>query len=131
MDDKGRKVLKSIAMITQIPLSMMVPVFLCAAIGTWLDRLFNTQFCFLVFIVIGIGAAFRNVYILTKSFYAADMEKEHDKIKYIQDLKDYSKTHPEEAQKYTETVKTKRYPGNRGQKRKQEGSRDEKSKTDA
>lgn len=118
MEDKNRKVLKSIVMVTQISVSMMVPIFLCAAIGVWLSRLLNTQVCFLVLVFIGIGASFRNLYILTKSFYAADMKKEHDRLKYMQELKDYSHDHPEEAQEYEEIVKTKRYSDNKGPARK-------------
>lgn len=98
MNDKNRKVIKSIIMITQISVSMMVPIFLCAALGVWLNRLFNTQVCFLVLVFIGIGASLRNLYILTKPLYSADMKKEHDRLKYIQELKDYSRTHPEKAQ---------------------------------
>ena len=75
MEDKNRKVIKSIVMVTQISISMMVPIFLCAALGVWLDRLFNTQVCFLVLVFIGIGASFRNLYILTKSFYSDDNKK--------------------------------------------------------
>ncbi len=116
MEDKSRKVIKSIAMITQISVSMMVPIFLCAALGVWLNRLFNTQACFLVLLFIGIGASFRNLYILTKSFYSADMKKEHDRLKYIQDLKDYSINCPREAQEPGGIEKTGRYPGNKGQK---------------
>jgi len=102
MEDKNRKVIKSIVMVTQISISMMVPIFLCAALGVWLDRLFNTQVCFLVLVFIGIGASFRNLYILTKSL----------------ELKDYKDSHPGEAQEYTEIVKTKRYPENKGPARK-------------
>lgn len=125
MDNKDTKIIKSIVMITQIGISMLVPIFLCAALGVWLNRLFNTQICFLVLVFLGIGAAFRNVYILTKSFYSEDMKKEHDRLKYIQELKDYSKNHPEESQEYTEIVKTKRYPENR----RTGGKGNEKSKT--
>lgn len=91
MNNKDTKVIKSLVMVTQIGISMLVPIFLCAALGVWLNRLFNTQICFLVLVFLGIGAAFRNVYILTKSFYSEDMKKEHDRLKYIQELKDYSK----------------------------------------
>ncbi len=118
MEDKNRKVIKSIVMVTQISINMMVPIFLCAALGVWLDRLLNTQVCFLVLVFIGIGAAFRNVYILTKPFYSSDMKKEHDRMEYIQELKNYSHNHAEEAQEYTEIVKTKRYPENKGPARK-------------
>jgi len=36
---------------------------------------------------LGIGAAFRNVYYLTKSFYSEDMKKEHERLRYIEELK--------------------------------------------
>ena len=35
MNDK--KVLRSLVMITQIGISMMVPLFLCAGIGYWIN----------------------------------------------------------------------------------------------
>ncbi len=117
LEDKDHKVLKSFVMITQISVNMMVPIFLCAALGVWLNRLLGTDVCFLVLVFIGIGASFRNVYILTKSFYSADMKKEHDRIKYIQELKDYSSSHGEKEE-YKEIVKTKRYPENKGPARK-------------
>ena len=96
MDKQNRKILQSFTMILQIGISMMVPIFLCADIGWWLDRQFHTQIWFLIMLFMGIGAAFRNVYILTRSFYSEDMRKEHERLQYIQDLKDYSKKHPAE-----------------------------------
>lgn len=96
MENKGRKILRSFTMISQIGICMMVPIFLCAWIGVWLNRLFHTEIAFLVLLFLGIGAAFRNVYIVTKSFYAADMKKEHEKLEYIQSLKNYRAEHPEE-----------------------------------
>lgn len=117
MGQKDHKVFKSFTMILQIGISMMVPIFLSAAIGWWLDRHFHTEFCFLIMLFIGIGAAFRNVYLLTKSFYAADMKKEHDRIKYIQDLKNYSNDHPDEDFGDVLEGKKKRYPENKGETR--------------
>ena len=49
-----------------------------------------------MFMFIGMGAALRNLYYMTKVFYSEDMKKEHDRMQYIQDLKDYSKKHPDE-----------------------------------
>ncbi len=91
MDKKDKAVLKCLAMISQVSISMLVPIFLCAAIGWWLNDRFHTQIWFVVMIVVGIGAAFRNVYILTLSFYSDDMKREHERLRYIQDLKDHSK----------------------------------------
>ena len=102
MGKKDRTILRCFAMISQIGISMMVPMFLCAGIGWWLDKQFHTQVWFLVMLFLGMGAAFRNVYLLTKSFYSEDMRKEHERLQYIQDLKNYSKQHPGEAAQESE-----------------------------
>lgn len=91
MEGKERKILRCFTMISQIGISMMVPIFLCAGIGWWLDKQFHTQIWFLILLLIGIGAAFRNVYLITRSFYAEDMKKEHERLQYIESLKNYSK----------------------------------------
>lgn len=96
MGKKERKILRCFAMISQISISMMVPIFLCAWIGWWLNRQFHTQIWFLIMVFIGIGAAFRNVYIITRSFYSEDLRKEQERLQYIQDLKEYSQKHPQE-----------------------------------
>lgn len=96
MGKKEKKVFRSFTMITQIGISMMVPIFICAWLGAWLNRWLETEVPFLILLIVGIGAAFRNVYILTKSFYMADMKKEHEKLEYIQSLKNYRAEHPEE-----------------------------------
>lgn len=117
MDDKGRKVFRSFAMVSQIGISMMVPIFLCGAIGWWINRLTGMQVWFLLMLFLGIGAAFRSVYMITKSFYSEDMKKEHERLKYIQELKDYRMAHPDET--YDEDIieKKKRYPENKGETR--------------
>lgn len=92
----GKKIIRSFAMVTQIGICMMVPIFLCAWIGVWLNRLLHTEIAFVIMLVVGIGAAFRNVYLITRSFYLADMRKEHEQLEYLQSLKNYRKEHPEE-----------------------------------
>lgn len=99
MGKKEKKVIRSFAMITQISISMLVPVFLCVWIGTWLNRLLHSEIPFLILLILGIGAAFRNVYLLTRSFYMADMKKEHEQLEYIQSLKNYRAEHPEEYER--------------------------------
>ena len=66
---------KAILMITQIGISMLAPIFVGGLIGHWLDRLTGTGFLFLVFLMFGFLAAFRNVYQLTKPFYADDLQR--------------------------------------------------------
>lgn len=84
---ENRPIIKGLVMITQIGISMIAPIFLGALIGYWLDRLFGTGFLFLVFLVLGILAAFRNIYKLTKPFYAEDLKREQKEQAYWDSLK--------------------------------------------
>lgn len=79
---------KALTMVTQIGISMMTPIFLCAFIGYYIDKWLSTGICFLLFIIIGIIVAFRNVYYLTKGFYEKEMKEEHKKLEYWKNLKE-------------------------------------------
>ena len=61
---------KALTLVTQLGISMFVPIFLCLFIGLWLDKTFGTSPVFLLlFILIGIYSGFRGVYNLTRSFF--------------------------------------------------------------
>lgn len=85
---KKRSIGRAVLMITQIGISMLAPIFLGAFIGAQMDRWLATGFFFVVFLVIGILAAFRNVYYLTKPFYAEDLKREQKEQEYWNSLKD-------------------------------------------
>lgn len=93
MNKKEKNILKAFAMVSQISITILVPICLSGWIGWWLDGQFHTQIWFVVMIVLGIGAAFRNVYYLTKSFYSEDMKKEHERLQYIEELKKQGREH--------------------------------------
>lgn len=112
MNDK--KVLRSLVMVTQIGISMMVPLFLCAGIGYWINGQFDIVLAFPILLFIGVGAAFRNLYMVTKSFYAKDIQKEKERKEYIESMKEYSKKHPEEDFSDVLEGKKKRYPDPKG-----------------
>lgn len=114
---KEKKVLRSFVMVSQIGISMMVPIFLCGAIGYWLNGQFHNELLFLFALIIGIGAAFRNLFIVTKSFYASDLKKEQEAADYMKHLKEYHKEHPEEDFSDVLEGKKKRYPENKGEAR--------------
>lgn len=111
---KEKKVLRSFVMISQISISMMVPIFLCGVIGYWLNGRFHNELLFLFALIIGIGAAFRNLFVLTKSFYASDLKKEQERAEYLKNLKEYHKKHPEEDFSDVMEGKKKRYPEHTG-----------------
>lgn len=84
---KNGGIVRSMMMISQIGLSMMVPIFLCIFFGIKLNEWLDTVYFMPVFLFLGIAAAFRNVYYLTKNFYAKDKKKEDDELAYIENLK--------------------------------------------
>ena len=77
----------SLMMISQISISMLVPIFLCLFFGIKLNAWLETKLFVPVFLFLGMGAAIRNVYYLTKSFYAKDKKREDDELAYIENLK--------------------------------------------
>ena len=112
MNDK--KVLRSFVMVTQIGISMMVPIFLCGGIGYWLNHQFHRDILFPICLLVGVGAAFRNLFMITKTFYAKEAIREHDAMEYIQNLKKYHEEHPEEDFSDVMERKKKRYPDPKG-----------------
>ena len=83
-------------MLSQIGISMMVPVFLCVWFGSFLDEKFGTAFLFPIFLILGFLSAIRNVYQLTRTFYAKDKAKEDAELAYIENLKQEGKKKAEE-----------------------------------
>ncbi|MDD6207808.1 MAG: AtpZ/AtpI family protein [Clostridiales bacterium] len=67
---------QAFAMIFQVGISMMTPIFLCAAAGCFLDKTFHMQIWFLILVFLGIAAGFRNTYYLLKGFFVKDPKNE-------------------------------------------------------
>ena len=86
MGNKNR-IAKSLMMISQISISMLVPIFLCLFFGIKLNEWLETKLFVPVFLFLGMGAAIRNVYYITKSFYAKDKKREDEELAYIENLK--------------------------------------------
>lgn len=85
MKNTVRPVIKALFMVTQIGISMLVPIFLCLFFGRFLDERFGTGCWFLIFLFLGIAAAFRNIFHLLKPFFAADLEREKQQQAYLSD----------------------------------------------
>lgn len=63
MDNNKMKIFQNLALLTQIGIMMIVPIFGGLLVGRFLDDKFGTGNKFLlVFIVLGTGAAFMNLY---------------------------------------------------------------------
>lgn len=67
--------LANFALVSQIGVMMVVPIVLGVWLGGIVDRKFGTGGLFLIiFIILGVGAAFRNVYLVVMKQY----EKKED-----------------------------------------------------
>ena len=103
MGNKNR-IAKSLLMISQISISMLVPIFLCLFFGIKLNEWFGTKLFVPVFLFLGMGAAIRNVYYITKSFYAKDKKREDDELAYIENLKKAGEKNKQRREKRESTT---------------------------
>lgn len=71
-----QKVIRTLALISQVGISMMVPIFLMAWLGSWIDHKFSTQL-FPLFLLLGIGGGFRSVYTIVR-YANEDRHKEKE-----------------------------------------------------
>lgn len=59
-----RNFIKAWAILPQVALVMLTPILLCIVFGHFLDGLLGTDVLFLIiFTVLGVGAAFRSLYV--------------------------------------------------------------------
>ncbi|MCI7812109.1 MAG: AtpZ/AtpI family protein [Lachnospiraceae bacterium] len=70
----NREVFRSLAMITQIGISVLAPVILCVALGYWLDQKFGWHTT-VVLVILGILAGARNAWILLNQMVQDDEKK--------------------------------------------------------
>ncbi len=69
MDKETRQTVIQLAAVSSIGIAMVLAIFGCFFVGRWLDRLLETDsYLTLLFLLIGIAAGFRNMYVLTKRY---------------------------------------------------------------
>ena len=76
-DDKS--VYRSLALVTQFGINMLVPIFLCTFLGIWIDKKAGTSYWMIILFFLGAVAGFRNIYIMAKGVYDTKGSKDHDK----------------------------------------------------
>ena len=68
---------KALSKLSQVGITMVVTIGMCFFIGKWLDTKLGTDFIFLaIFIFLGIGASFRNLYVMVMLEYKKEAKKE-------------------------------------------------------
>lgn len=71
-----KNVFKSLSMITQFGINMIVPIILCSGLGMYIDKKIGTSQCVVIMFFVGALAGFRNVYLFSKAIYSEDSEKD-------------------------------------------------------
>ena len=80
---KTSDIARSLVLVTQLGISMLVPIFLCIGIGICLDQTFDTSLT-LLFLILGFLAGGRNVWILAKQ--EAEKQSRHVRRRNQYDL---------------------------------------------
>lgn len=75
MKKQDRSVYKSLAMISQFGINMIVPIAMCSVLGYYLDKLFGTNFIMIILFFVGALAGFRNIYLMAKEIYGDDSNR--------------------------------------------------------
>lgn len=60
-----KSVFRSLSLVTQLGISVMVPTFLCLAVGLFIDSKFSTWFS-VPLLILGMVAGVRNAYVMVK-----------------------------------------------------------------
>ena len=67
-----KSVYRSLALITQFGINMLVPIFLCTIVGVYLGRKFSIDWMVIPLFIVGALAGFRNIFIMAKRIYTAE-----------------------------------------------------------
>ncbi len=65
-----KSVYRSLTLITQFGINMLVPIFLCTVVGVWLGRKLAIDWLAIPFFAAGALAGFRNIFIMAKRIYS-------------------------------------------------------------
>lgn len=71
----NRRVIRALSMISQVGISMLVPIFLCSMLGMFLEKKLGWP-AFIPMFILGSLAGMRNVYLMITA-----IDKEDDKKK--------------------------------------------------
>ena len=73
MDKETKQTAIQMARVSSIGIAMVIAIFGCFYLGRWLDLQLETEpYLTLLFLLIGIAAGFRNMYLLVKRYVKDD-----------------------------------------------------------
>lgn len=77
----NRNVLRSLVLITQFGINMLVPICIMSALGIYLDRKFGKSYFMILLFCVGVIAGAQNIYRLAKRTYTNSKNGPVSKIK--------------------------------------------------
>lgn len=67
-----KSVYRSLTLITQFGINMLVPIFLCTIAGIYIGKKFSVEWIVVPLFLIGALAGFRNIFIMAKKIYSSE-----------------------------------------------------------
>ena len=74
----NRAVYRSIALITQFGINMLVPIGMMSALGIWLDKRYDASFWTILLFFVGAIAGAQNIYRMARRIYETDDGEERE-----------------------------------------------------
>lgn len=74
-----KSVYRSLALITQFGINMLVPIFLCVMAGVYIGKKYSVDWITIPLFAIGAMAGFRNIFIMAKNIYSDNTPSRHPK----------------------------------------------------
>lgn len=71
-DKYDRNVIRTLTMVTQFGINMLVPIFLCFFVGYFLDQRLGTSYLTVILFFVGALAGFRNIFLFARRLSAGD-----------------------------------------------------------
>lgn len=97
----SKSILQNLALISQVGIMMLVPIFGGVLLGAFLDRFFKTKGIFLIiFVLLGVGSSFRNLYVLSMQ-KSKEYESKESPSSYVHNFEkslEKKKDHTEESE---------------------------------
>lgn len=76
---KSSTLAKALSLISQLGITMMTPILLCTFIGVYIDeKLSKTPIFTIIFILLGTGGAFRNLFYHTSKQISKDKKNKKE-----------------------------------------------------
>jgi hypothetical protein len=72
----SKSVFRNLALVSQLGITMLTPIFLCLIIGYYMDKAFKTSYIILIFLLLGVLTGFSMVYKLVKANLERELEED-------------------------------------------------------